>query len=414
MSTHTPEGSAQRMPNAASDTERRSRIADALHRAGLDAVVCALPKHVLLLSGYWPVVGTAVAVATRDGATGLLAPEDELALARQGRATELASFATGSLHDLRTAASAVQEPLRACLKRLGVSAARVGFEGGEAVQGASYAAMHLYASGMRDILAHAAPQASLIAADAVLAGLCAVLTARERAMVAMACEIAAAMFHQAPNRIRPGVTEPGVAAWLRPLLSYLAPGSARADGFVYCMTGAHAAQAGAAYARSRADRAVAPADTVLVHCNSYLDGFWTDITRTFSAGVPGRRLRAMYRAILDARDAALATLRPGARAVDADRAARSVLERCGFGSEFTHSTGHGVGFGAIDHNAIPRLHPRSDDVLEAGMVFNVEPAIYLDGVCGIRHCDVVALEHSGPRVLTPFQATLDDLIICPE
>lgn len=180
------------------------------------------------------------------------------------------------------------------------------------------------------------------------------------------------------------------------------------------MTGAHAAQAGAAYARSRADIVVAPADTVLVHCNSYLDGFWTDITRTFSAGVPGRRLRAMYQAIFDARDAALAVLRPGARAADADLAARSVLEQCGFGSEFTHSTGHGVGFGAIDHNAIPRLHPRSGDVLEAGMVFNVEPAIYLEGVCGIRHCDVVALEASGPRVLTPFQATLDDLIVCRE
>jgi Xaa-Pro aminopeptidase len=267
---------------------------------------------------------------------------------------------------------------------------------------------------MRDILAQAAPQASLVAADVMLAGLCAILTPRERAMVAMACEIAAAMFHQAPNRIRPGVTEPGVAAWLRPLLSYLAPGPARSDGFVYCMTGAHAAQAGAAYARSRADIVVAPADTVLVHCNSYLDGFWTDITRTFSAGVPGRRLRAMYQAIFDARDAALAVLRPGARAADADLAARSVLEQCGFGSEFTHSTGHGVGFGAIDHNAIPRLHPRSGDVLEAGMVFNVEPAIYLEGVCGIRHCDVVALEASGPRVLTPFQATLDDVIVCRE
>jgi Xaa-Pro aminopeptidase len=48
------------------------------------------------------------------------------------------------------------------------------------------------------------------------------------------------------------------------------------------------------------------------------------------------------------------------------------------------------------------------------MVFNVEPAIYLEGVCGIRHCDVVALEASGPRVLTPFQATLDDVIVCRE
>jgi Xaa-Pro aminopeptidase len=355
-----------------------------------------------------------VAVATREGGLGLIVPEDEMALARQGRATELASFAAGSLHDLRTAATAVQEPLGACLRRLGVSTGRLGFEGGEAVQGASYAAMHLYGAAMRDMLAQAAPQASLIAADGMLAGLCAILTPRERAMVAMACEIAAVMFHQAPNRIRPGVTEPGVAAWLRPLLSYLAPGPARSDGFVYCMTGAHAAQAGAAYARSRADIVVAPADTVLVHCNSYLDGFWTDITRTFSAGVPGRRLRAMYQAIFDARDAALAVLRPGARAADADLAARSVLEQCGFGSEFTHSTGHGVGFGAIDHNAIPRLHPRSGDVLEAGMVFNVEPAIYLEGVCGIRHCDVVALEASGPRVLTPFQATLDDLIVCRE
>jgi Xaa-Pro aminopeptidase len=400
--------------SAASDTERPSRIADALQGAGLDAVVCALPSHVLLLSGYWPVVGTAVAVATREGGLGLIVPEDEMALARQGRATELASFAAGSLHDLRTAATAVQEPLGACLRRLGVSTGRLGVEGGEAVQGASYAAMHLYGAGMRDMLAQAAPQASLIAADGMLAGLCAILTPRERAMVAMACEIAAVMFHQAPNRIRPGVTEPGVAAWLRPLLSYLAPGPARSDGFVYCMTGAHAAQAGAAYARSRADIVVAPADTVLVHCNSYLDGFWTDITRTFSAGVPGRRLRAMYQAIFDARDAALAVLRPGARAADADLAARSVLEQCGFGSEFTHSTGHGVGFGAIDHNAIPRLHPRSGDVLEAGMVFNVEPAIYLEGVCGIRHCDVVALETTGPRVLTPFQATLDDLIVCRE
>lgn len=414
MSTHTPGDSAHRVASAASDTERPSRIADALQGAGLDAVVCALPSHVLLLSGYWPVVGTAVAVATREGGLGLIVPEDEMALARQGRATELASFAAGSLHDLRTAATAVQEPLGACLRRLGVSTGRLGFEGGEAVQGASYAAMHLYGAGMRDMLAQAAPQASLIAADGMLAGLCAILTPRERAMVAMACEIAAVMFHQAPNRIRPGVTEPGVAAWLRPLLSYLAPGPARADGFVYCMTGAHAAQAGAAYARSRADIVVAPADTVLVHCNSYLDGFWTDITRTFSAGVPGRRLRAMYQAIFDARDAALAVLRPGARAADADLAARSVLEQCGFGSEFTHSTGHGVGFGAIDHNAIPRLHPRSGDVLEAGMVFNVEPAIYLEGVCGIRHCDVVALEASGPRVLTPFQATLDDLIVCRE
>jgi len=88
-----------------------------------------------------------------------------------------------------------------------------------------------------------------------------------------------------------------------------------------------------------------------------------------------------------------------------------VLERRGFGTKFTHSTGHGVGFAAIDHDAMPRLHPASRDVLTSGMVFNIEPAIYVPGVLGIRHCDVVLLEASGPRILTQFQATLDELVL---
>jgi Xaa-Pro aminopeptidase len=88
-----------------------------------------------------------------------------------------------------------------------------------------------------------------------------------------------------------------------------------------------------------------------------------------------------------------------------------VIASRGFGALFRHSTGHGVGFAAIDAGAQPRLHPASPDVLLKGMVCNVEPAIYIDGYGGIRHCDVVAVTESGCAVLTPFHTELDDLVI---
>jgi Xaa-Pro aminopeptidase len=113
----------------------------------------------------------------------------------------------------------------------------------------------------------------------------------------------------------------------------------------------------------------------------------------------------------EARAAALDALRIGARARDVERAARAVLERRGYGTAFTHGTGHGVGFAAIDHTAIPRLHPASPDTLESGMVFNIEPAIYLDGVTGVRHCDVVALGEHSATVLTSFHDSVGELAV---
>ena len=145
---------------------------------------------------------------------------------------------------------------------------------------------------------------------------------------------------------------------------------------------------------------------VLLHCNSYLDGLWTDITRTFTMSELTEQNKRMFAAVFEAREAALDSVRPGATGRDVDTAARRVLQRHGFGSAFRHATGHGVGFSAIDHNAPPRLHPASDDVLANGMVFNVEPAVYVDGYGGLRHCDVVALVDGRAEVLTPFQTDM--------
>lgn len=184
----------------------------------------------------------------------------------------------------------------------------------------------------------------------------------------------------------------------------------RAGGFAWCMSGPNSALAGVAFARTR-NRALAAGDLVLIHCNSYVDGYWTDITRTYCLGKPDEQQRAMFEAIFAARDAALDALRPGASAAEVDAAAREVLEEKGFGDRFTHGLGHNVGFSAISSEFPPRLHPASSDRMEAGMTFNVEPSIYIEDYGGIRHCDVVTLRDGGPEVLTDFQKDLDGLVL---
>jgi Xaa-Pro aminopeptidase/Xaa-Pro dipeptidase len=140
-------------------------------------------------------------------------------------------------------------------------------------------------------------------------------------------------------------------------------------------------------------------------------GYWTDITRTYVMGEHTDRHQEMFRAVLEARDAALAAIRPGVKASAVDAAAREVIEKHGFRDRFKHQTGHGVGFGAIDPHALPRIHPKSDDVLETGMVFNIEPAIYREGFGGVRQCEMVAVTDSGAELLTPFHSRFEELLI---
>ncbi len=140
----------------------------------------------------------------------------------------------------------------------------------------------------------------------------------------------------------------------------------------------------------------------MIHANTTGDGNWTDISRTYVVGSPASKQKRMTDAITEARTAALNAISPGVTAREVDKAAREVLKRHGFGDAFKHATGHGVGFAAADPNALPRIHPLSPDILEAGMTFNIEPAIYIEGDGGMRHCDVVACTDSGAEVLTDF------------
>ena len=345
----------------------------------------------------------------------LIVPEDEKELAQKtGWVDEVLTFAGGSQRELESVIEIVSVRLAELLTRLEIKRGCIlGFESGPIFEPASYASMHLYGAAIHDLLRKATRFVALMPAREVLTGLRSTLTTNELNRVRAACRIAERAFAKGARKLCAGWQESEVAATFRaPLSTENAPeeGLTRADGFTFCMSGPNSAGASAAYQISRA-RKISPGDFVLVHCNSYADGYWTDITRTFSVGEIDERKRAMYDAVFAARSAALNVIRAGVKAAEVDRAARAVLTERGFGEGFRHGLGHGVGFAAINHNARPRLHQASEDVLEVGMVFNIEPAIYVDGYGGLRHCDMVALTEKGAEILTPFQSAVEQLFV---
>jgi len=378
------------------DQERIGRVQEALRGADLDALITTRTSTVRMLSGYWPVTGASAAIFTRDGTVGVIAPEDEAELVRLGWASEVRTFAPASLDRLQTFEETVREPLRGLAGAVGLSnKSSIGFDSGPQFDPSTYASTFEWS----DCLRAQFPNARQQNATPLLEKIKAVLTARELDTVRAACRVARDAFTATQKEVQAGRTESQIAASLR---ARLAPGSCegrRFSGFGYCMSGPNASRAYAAY-QLTGTRAFEPADLVLMHCNSAYDGLWTDVTRTLSLSPDEHR--EMFAAIEESRQAAISAVRPGVEARSIDYAARQVLESRGYGKEFRHATGHGVGFAAINHNAHPRIHPQSRERLEVGMVFNIEPAIYIDGVCGLRHCDMVAVTRDGAEVLTDF------------
>ena len=159
--------------------------------------------------------------------------------------------------------------------------------------------------------------------------------------------------------------------------------------------GGHAAQAHAI----PGPRVIAPGELVIMDIGARVDGYCSDITRTFAAGrEPEEEQRRVYDVVLAAQLAGVAAVRAGASGrADVDEAARAVITEAGFGRFFGHGTGHGVG---LEVHEAPSLGRLRGDVLEAGMVCTVEPGIYLEGVAGVRIEDTVLVTAGGCERLT--------------
>ena len=145
------------------------------------------------------------------------------------------------------------------------------------------------------------------------------------------------------------------------------------------------------------DTVIARGDLVVIDMGARLDGYHSDLTRTFAVGEVGEEARAVYDVVLRAQLAGLAAVRDGVACRAVDQAARRVIDEAGYGARFGHGTGHGVG---LEIHEQPRVARRSRDRLASGMVVTVEPGIYLEGRFGVRIEDTVAVTDDACERLT--------------
>ena len=138
-------------------------------------------------------------------------------------------------------------------------------------------------------------------------------------------------------------------------------------------------------------------ELVTIDFGATLHGYHSDETVTVAVGQPDDRSSEIHGIVKEAHDRAITAVKPGLSCRDLDAIARDYIAEQGYGEYFGHGLGHGVG---LEIHEQPVVSPRSDAVIEEGMVFTVEPGIYIPGFGGVRIEDTVAVTASGCRLLT--------------
>ena len=152
------------------------------------------------------------------------------------------------------------------------------------------------------------------------------------------------------------------------------------------------------------NRKVKKGDAVLIDIGGRKGTFPSDMTRMSVLGEPPEGYLEIHAIVERAVQAALSAARPGVIAKDVDAASRNLITEAGYGEFFVHRTGHGLG---IDIHEPPYITATSEVVLDEGMVFSIEPGIYLQGRFGVRLEEIVILRTNGPEILSELPRTLN-------
>ena len=151
------------------------------------------------------------------------------------------------------------------------------------------------------------------------------------------------------------------------------------------------------------DRLLTQGDLLVIDWGATVDGYVSDLTRTFAIGEPDPELASIAEIVASANSAARQVAVPGVPASEVDKAARSIIEEAGYGKFFTHRTGHGLG---MEGHEEPYIRGDNDQLLDQGMTFTIEPGIYLPNRGGVRVEDDFVITSDGGESLSALPREL--------
>jgi Xaa-Pro aminopeptidase len=355
---------------------RQKTVRQALKQLKLDALLLSETADLHYLTGF-----------TGDDSVGLITARDVYLVTdfRYGQQAGLeAGWCKLALRDGSMSATLAQTFHDA-------KAARVGYEVNSVTVGQLRA--------LEKALQEKKGEVELVGVENVLANIRKVKDDHEIDLIRKSVALAEEAFEALKPQIKPGLTENHIAGLL--VLELRSRGASDASFPVIVASGANSS-----LPHYRPGEALVQRDQpLLIDWGASLRGYCSDLTRTLMIGRISSRMKTLYRVVLEAQTAAIRFLRPGVTTTQADTVAREIIERAGYGKEFGHGLGHGIG---LQIHELPALRKKAgEEELRPGMIVTVEPGIYLPGEGGVRIEDDVLITHSGCEVLSSLPRTLE-------
>ena len=198
-------------------------------------------------------------------------------------------------------------------------------------------------------------------------------------------------FNRTLGSIRPGLTELEIAKEFEFLAKKLGASSVSFESIV-------ASGVNSSYPHSKiSNRKIGKKDVILLDVGVNFEGYMSDMSRTVFIGESSKKQKEVYKLVLEAQDLAFSKIKPGVKCCEIDNAVRNFIDATKYKGCFLHSTGHGVG---LNIHEKPYISHNSEDVLEPGMIFTIEPGIYIEGEFGVRIEDMVLVTENGYENLT--------------
>jgi len=343
---------------------RSSSVRQLLQDLDIDALCFSHRPNIRYLSGFTGSDG--VLVVARDS---------DCFLTDSRYVTQAATeVAADEFREYKTKEEGVVTWLAAC------GAKRVGFE-----------AEHLSCAALRRLQAKSPTNLEWVAIEKPLAALRGIKSAEEIARMEQATALAAAAFDEILPLIRPGIKESDLALALEMAMRRRG-GEEKAFTIIVASGPRGALPHGVA-----SDKVINAGELVTIDFGVRCAGYHSDETVTVAVGNVSAEMRHIHATVLAAHDLAIAAIQPGVPLRQIDAIARDYITAQGYGDRFGHGLGHGVG---LEVHEYPTVSPRSEEVACAGMVFTVEPGIYIPDLGGVRIEDMILVTADGSRRLT--------------
>ena len=361
--------------------KRLSRVRQAMVEKNLDALLVLIGENRRYLSGF-----TGEDTQFDETAGVLLVAPRRLVLATDSRyelqarqeaaGCEIVVYQKGIAQVLPE----ILTQLNAC--RVGFESVRLSFSDHERIQSA---------------LETADVKAALVPVESIVETLRMVKDEEEIDVMRRSLALAESAFERMLQTIKPGMTEKEIAWQMEKYMR-----ESGAEGLSFPTIVASGPNSALPHAVP-GDRKIGTGEPILFDWGAVLDGYCSDISRTVVIGEPDQRFRKVYEAVRAGQQKAIECAKPGMRAREVDAVARDHIDNAGFQNRFGHGLGHGVGMAVHEG---PRISPLQETVLAPGMVFTVEPGIYLPDWGGVRIENMVAVGSDGLEVLNTLDTRM--------